>query len=160
MQSVNFEGSEISEYFESLLKNLKNKNRILKDAFSKFAYPDIMDHFHNEEGPQGSWPRRNERTQKAYDRIARGFRKAPKGTKRSDYSSTNKLLQLTGALERSINPRAILVRGDSVEVSSMVPYGNTHNQGNKTFNIPKREFLWLSQKSIDGILGFVLEQIK
>lgn len=58
------------------------------------------------------------------------------------------LLLRTGALRNSIYER---FSNTNAEVGTNMEYAATHNFGDKSRNIPKREFLWVSDKAIQMI---------
>ena len=74
-------------------EKVKNPYPLLRLGANTFGFQDIIDHFRQEKGPEGRWPRRKPSTQRAY-KI--------RGKKDARYSPTNRLLQLTVNLRKSL----------------------------------------------------------
>lgn len=134
---------------------LNNAQNVARD-FSKyllagvniFGFQDVMDHFSKESGPSGAWPKRKATTDRAYDILG------------GKYSSSNKLLQLTGGLRKELMPGSHNVtRRDrlSVEMYSTKVYSHRHDMG--TEGMPQREFLWLSDKAKGLMLTLIMDKM-
>ncbi len=88
-------------------------------------HKDVMEHFKAEQGPEGSW-----------EPIER----------------TGKILQDTGRLRASIKKTS---KKHEAQVATNVIYAATHNFGDDKRNIKKREFMYLSDKSIEDIIKYL-----
>lgn len=142
-------------FFNKLRFNLKNPLAKLKAGYATFGYKDIIDHFDKEEGEGGKkWKKRKASTQRAY-KLRNKYNKK--------YNPTNKLLQMTGALRQSIlsgkKTNVKNVGRSGILVFSRVKYGGVHNYGSNKKNIPKREFMWLSGKSTQQIVDYMVKEI-
>ena len=150
------------EFISNIDSRLKNPNKLLRTIYFTYGFKDIVQHFRDEEGSEGKWPPRSDRTNEMYDRINKG-----KGKNAGSYRSSNKLLQLTGKLRSSLlygeeraNNSSVTNHGQyAISIFSNVKYAGVHNYGYK--NIPQREYLWLSENAQElmcrGILNFVIE---
>lgn len=133
---------------KKLTKNVKDKIALLNSAFSVAGYKDVIQHFRDEKGPDGKWKKRSAFTNKMYDEIASGKRPPPIGTPRGAYSSSNKILQLTGNLRKTLSPTDTKSSGsDKIVFFSSTKYSGQHDEGLN--GLPKRKFMWLSGKAKD-----------
>ena len=119
-----------------------------------YGFADVDTHFREEIGPEGPWEPRSQRTQEAYAAISAGLRKTPRGASTADFNPTNKLLQMTGRLKTSINPKGIRNIPGGIEIFSNVQYSRVHQKGSKR-GIPKRDFLWLTERAKDKMLDLM-----
>src|SRR3990167_7444245 len=85
----------------SITGKLRSVSKLLRAVYGTIGYRDIIKHFEDESGPNGPWKPRSESTQKAYARIAAGFG-GPR-TNKAKYNPSNKILQLSGDLRKSIS---------------------------------------------------------
>jgi len=142
--------SEWSSYLKSVDSNLSKVTQHLKAAANTIGFRDIVGHFDDEMGPDGGWEPRSQKTNEAYDKRGGAYR------------SSNKLLQLTGNLRKSIVPgsgKSKIIGQGSVEMFAGTIYSKTHDEGDSTRNIPKREFMWISPKSQQDIANYLIEKI-
>lgn len=138
-------------FIRDISKKLKNAIKYLKVGASTYGFRDIIDHFRKEEGSDGKWPKRSAFTQRLYER---------KGKKDSRYNPSNRLLQLTGNLRKSLLPASGRVRPkgkNTVMLFTDVPYAAKHNYGEG--KIPQREFMWLSDQTTQKIVDYILGQV-
>lgn len=139
-----------------LEKQPSRANELLRAVFNVYGFADINDHFRNEEGPDGKWPKRSPVTQAIYEAIQSGKRKPPPGYARGSFSPSNKLLQLTGLMRQSLLPNGVKDAGrGSIRIIANTPYSGKHQDGDSTRRLPKRPFMWLS----DGALGKMAQMI-
>lgn len=112
--------------------------RVLKSLVSIFGLKDIQEHFRSEEGPDGKWPPLN----KKYDQWRRKKGKT-------------KMLQFTGRLRQSF---VMSVSGPPLisTIVNPVEYADKHDSGD---GVPRRQFMWLSRKSMDFIERGLVDQI-
>ena len=97
---------------------------------------DVMAHFSAEEGPEGAWKDWSPGTVKARQRGRGG----------------SKILQGSGIMRGSIRPES---QEKNARVFTNLIYAGVHNRGfpgpdslGRMLNIPKREFMWLSQAGL------------
>ena len=95
---------------------------------------DIIDHFENEQGPNGRWAPWSE---------AYRLQMAKKG------KAGNKILQDTGRLKGGWMPARYRKSKQGVLWFNPVKYAGAHDQG--TNRLPKRQFTWLSSKAMSNI---------
>lgn len=154
--AITIDMTEWERFFSSVTKKLENPTKLLEAAFGIFGFKDIDDHFRQESGPSGPWPKRSTFTDMYYDLIAAGKRQPPKGTAAGAYSSSNKLLQLTGALRKSILPANITTKSKNsiVVFSNISSYSGIHDTGGG--RIPQREFMWLSDNAKEKMGEYIL----
>ena len=126
--------SKAEKRFSEIEKRGKNP-AVAMTVISQMAYKQVMTNFDNEQGKRRDWPKWSRKTPKGGRQY---FNTRP--TKRGG----NKLLQDTGTLRLSIRPK---VEKDEAHVFTKTKYAGYHQFGTKT--IPKRDFLWISQKKIN-----------
>jgi hypothetical protein len=144
--------------FALISSNLKRAQKILKVAVQAFAFQDIIEHFRNEEGPDGKWSPRSPATQHRYAMINSGQWRPPKGMKAGSFNPSNKLLQLTGFLRQSIIPTNIKNEGnDGVRLFATAKYSGRHNDG--TGGMPKRSFMWASESAQEKMVNMIAQMV-
>lgn len=142
---------DLREWNQSLLGLLASMRRgaeMLRAAYMTTGFRDILRHFDEEEGPDGPWLERSDFTQQLYAAINRGeFGPYYNGIPASAYHPTNRLLQLTGNLRKSLLHGGDIKTLDShsIMVSSNVGYSGKHDLGDFIERIPPRPFMWLSE---------------
>jgi len=169
--SVTFESREIQDF----LANLTRKTKAIADMRKEYAallsaivYRDIMDHFANEEGSGGPWKGWSKSYSDAVDgKVA--FRTINGKVMAFDNSSGNfkkprergMILQNTGKLRNSFTPTKYKADGQGIrwynnaKTSSGFPYAYAHDTGGP--KLPKRDFMWLSDKAFDRIVEQTLQ---
>lgn len=148
------EDSDIKEFIKNLDKNLKtveNGKQEYIGLLSAIVFKDLIKHFENESSPEGKW--------KPWSKIYKEHMEV-RG------KGGNKILQDTGRLRQSFKPtkwRKVsngILWFNNAKTSKGFPYAFAHNEGGK--RLPKREFMWLSNSSINEIsektLAFMLEK--
>lgn len=157
--SIKLDMSEWEAFIASVKGKLKDGSKLLEAAFGVFGFQDIDKHFRDEQGPAGPWERRKPLTDAMYDLISAGKRQAPKGIAAGAFSSGNKLLQLTGALRKSILPANIRRKSnDSIAIfSNIKSYSGIHDRGGG--RIPQREFMWLSASAQEKMASYILAML-
>lgn len=137
---------------------------LLKVAMNTAGIADIVDHFKNEESPDGKWQHRAYQTEYRYAKIFDGDWKLPRGASRAQFNPSNKVLHHTNRLRGSILPANVKkLNATSIMVFSNVDYSGIHDNGGpfKAFGkysatMPKREFMWLSDKAQSRIAEIVM----
>lgn len=138
-------------FLRDMKKKLQDPFALLKVGAMTYGFKDIIDHFSKEEGPEGKWPKRKESTQKAY---------AIMGKRHAKYNPSNRLLQLTGNLRKSLLPTSGNTKQQGrygILLFTNVPYAGRHNYGEgKT---PKREFMFLSGPAQQQMVDLILSRV-
>lgn len=161
--TLTFDDLEVRRFIEALINSMRDVSAELKTAADQAGFPDIISHFRDERGPDGAWQPRSQMTNMIYDLISAGKRKAPKGIAAGAFSSSNKLLQLTGSLRQSVLPAR---KRDNLSVMLVAnkEYARIHDKGGQTrFGmIPARPFMWLSDNAMEKMaqifLGLMLNK--
>jgi phage gpG-like protein len=160
---LKLEDSDIRRWKSALQLRLKEFAPILKRMYAIYGFKDIVDHFSKERGPDGPWKPRAQFTQELYAAIRAGHAKPAPGVARGAYSPTNKLLQLTGNLRKSILPsNAKTLNSRTILVFANDPKGGQHDRGRTKWpKIPARPFMWLSngakRNMLDAAARMVLD---
>lgn len=164
--NLKFDDSEWRAFFE------RNKNRdwskVLQSVYATIGFKDVIDHFNKEEGPEGGWQRRKAETDYRYSKIGGGEWKTPAGFARGAFSSSNKVLQLTGNLRGGILPtNSERVSKTAIKVFNNVVYSGIHDRGGKfmawgkhSATMPKRSFMWLSNDAMERMAVAIMGLIK
>lgn len=150
MTGVHFDDHEWRGFINGFRREISQPNKLLRAAFSTAGFRDVIEHFRQAKGPDGPWEPRAASTQAAYAR---------KSKTDSRYRPSNRLLQLTGNLRGNFLPSNI----ESAGVATIVffnptPYAAAHNSGSKKKNLPKREFMWLSDAAQETMLNIILDK--
>jgi phage gpG-like protein len=106
-----------------------------------WGWKDILNHFKQEEGPDGRWAPVKEATLK---RLRKGKKKR-----------SHKILQDKGDL-RNRNVWRIVKEG--ILFSNNIGYAGAHNDPKRIW-MPKRKFLWLSETVLDKMRKYFLKYI-
>jgi len=158
---IHLDVSAWDQFLGRLSGNVRKATEILKVACSTIGFADIIGHFDDESGPDGPWPKRSANTDRIYDLIGSGKLRAPRGGRAGSYSSSNKLLQLTGKLRQTLNPGrgGVRVVGTAaVKMLAGTNYSRKHDEGDPSSYLPKREFMWLSGKGQQLMANFVRDK--
>ena len=132
MAKAILEDKEFRLFLNNVRNKLSNPKRSIAAAYGIFGYKDIIEHFRKEESPSGTWK--------------------PLKSRRG------KPLQDTGYLRNSIlasNYQSI--DNQSIKVFANAGYSGFHDQGTK--RIPKREFMWLSDKALTNMVKMIMDQV-
>lgn len=161
MPVARLESKEWSDFLTTLYKLVEKPEKLLRAAFATRGFRAIIENFRDEKGPDGAWPQRSDYTQKMYADIKSGLRKPPEGFSRASFNPTNKLLQLTGNLRKSIMPASLskqseMINQDTILIFSPVAYSGHHDEGDPSRNLPARPFMWLSEQAREDMAGIIL----
>jgi phage gpG-like protein len=157
---IEIDTSEWDSFLSKMVVNLKRAQVHLKVAAQAFAFQDIIAHFRDEEGPEGKWAPRSQETQRRYAMIQSGQWRPPKGARAGSFTPTNKLLQLTGDMRKSLMPTEGGIKNvgsDAVMLFSNAEYSGRHDMGGG--GIPARPFMWLSDATEEKMANTVLQLI-
>lgn len=143
---ASYDAKEVFKYFKDVSDITKKKSieKISKTLTAVVVFPDIIDHFQKEMGPDGQW--------KSWGRAyTRRMIEEGKGG--------NKMLQDTGNLRQSFKPGG--TSGTRVEKDSIVwfnnattsdgfPYAWWHDsqEASASRKSGPRKFMWLSNKAL------------
>lgn len=136
--------------FALIADNTSKIKNHLQAAANTIGFRDIVGHFDDEMSPDGKWEPRSQKTNEAYDKRGGAYR------------SSNKLLQLTGELRKSIIPgtgQSKIIGQGSVKMFAGTDYSRTHDEGDSSRNIPQREFMWISADGLQDITDYLIEKI-
>jgi len=148
-----YDASEIVLFLEEMkgLTTKKNLQRLVKPLSAVVVFPDIMDHFAKELGPDGKWSSWSAN-------YALKLRKQGKGG--------NRILQDTGFLRQSFFPgsktagarvgNGQILWFNSATTKSGFPYAAHHDAGKSDGQRP-RKFMWISDGALDKAAGLLLE---
>lgn len=138
-----------------------NANKILKAVFNVFGFKDIMEHFDKERGPEGPWaPWSEAYRQKREGKILKSVTRAELATIRQAGGGAPKILQLSGKTKQSIIPANVTDHGNSaIKVFALTEYSGQHDEGDPSKHLPKREFMWISEKASDLMLKGILDNM-
>lgn len=180
-----FENEEVKGFIDGIAKNVKNVSLYHKKyitLISAVVYRDVIDHFSKERGSQGPWQLWSkkyaelrlgafkEKKMSAFNRIGKAKTGAAKKKAREKYNSigTPKILQLTGKLRQNFAPTnwKSSLKGvywyNNAKTKGGFGYAQAHDEG--AGKLPKRDFMWLSEKALTDItnntLGFLIEEGK
>jgi len=133
MLDVNLSGiKEVRKEFNDMAERARNAKTVLEIIGAK-GFKDVIDHFAQEE----------DRDNKKWV-----------GLKYTRKRGGSKILQDTGRLRASIRWRTVK---DEAHIFTNVVYAGVHNFGYK--KIPKREFMWVSNKAKDSMVISLLRWI-
>ena len=154
-----FDSRVIDKYLSKLTTNFQEVSKLQTKyvgMLSALVFEDVMRHFENEEGPDGNW----EEWSDIYDAHMQKIGK-----------SGNKLLQDTGKLRQKMMPvmsgKATRISKDGItwynnaKSNKGFPIAYAHdNEKDSRSSLPRRSFMWLSDKGLDKIaqqtLSFIL----
>jgi len=141
------------------LEGLKNKltDKKIKAALSgvgEYLLLETDNCFREERAPDGQkWAPLKMSPKKLYKRR---FGRLPKPKQEDNYKMRRKILTDTGRLRGSITYQ---INGNQLRVGTNVIYARTHNQGDPSRSIPKREFLGLTQARINKIKQIIINEL-
>lgn len=138
-----FEGKEVEDFLKNLKAKLKPSSVLMKELggiISATVFQDIIDHFQQEEGPDGPWNEWSVSYRKQMERIGKG---------------NNRILQDTGRLRNSFTPGNYRAQSDGVlffnpaKTKRGFPYAAAHDEGGP--KLPQRRFMWLSDAALENV---------
>lgn len=145
---------EVREFIQGMDKNLKDVQNGKSEyigILSSIVFKDLIKHFESESGSEGKWKPWSDIYKKHMDNTGKGG---------------NKILQDSGRMRQSFKPTNWRKVKDGVlwfndaKTKKGFPYAFAHNEGGS--KLPKREFMWLSDKAMEDItqqtLAFILEK--
>jgi phage gpG-like protein len=149
-----FDDQEVKEFLRAVdknLKNIKDGHRKYTGLLSAIVYQDIMEHFENEAGSNGPWKQWSKFHRERMQEIGKGG---------------NKILQDSGRLRNNFKPTKVkktkegFLWFNDAKTKKGFPYAAAHDNGGS--KLPKRDFMWLSEKAMGRIeietLQFMLDE--
>lgn len=127
--------SEVRNFFNDMKKRAQKPEAVM-DIVAVKGWRDVVEHFKAEE-----------------DEDRKRWQPLKKPRKRGG----GKILQDTGLLRMSTGYRS---KGDEAQIYNNRNYARTHNEGDAKRNIPKRQFLWISDIARLSIFKTLLRYIK
>lgn len=139
---------EVTDFLKGLdtrLKEVKDGKKKFVGLLSAIVFGDVISHFEQEKGSDGKWKSWSSSYKKHMNQIGR---------------SGNKVLQFSGRLRQNFKPTDYKSSRDGINwfndaVTNGYPYAWGHNEGDG--KLPKREFMWLSDKAMDSITEKTLQ---
>jgi len=177
---IEFKSNEVQKWLKSLSKNtkqVKEKTKKYASVLAAIVYKDIIQHFDKEEGSKGKWQEWSSSYQLAIAGIV--FFRTIGGQKRMFFSedfknppkpprADGKILQDKGKLRQGFKPTSFRTGKEGItwfndaKTKSGFPYAFAHNEGGPI--LPKRDFMWISDKALDEVeeqtLKFILDEAK
>lgn len=150
--SFEFADAGLRKYLKEVTDNVgdfKAKHKKIVDSWAVFIFKDVMDHFAKEEGPDGRW----QKWTKAYET-------------RSKLRGHTKILQDSGFLRNNFKhanyrkvPDGVAWFNDA-QTKGGFPYAYAHdNDEAPRTRLPRRSFMWLSDKMLEKIAEVSLKFI-
>lgn len=166
---------QIKEYIGLIDKKLKDYKRLFA-VLSPFVYQDIIDHFAKEQGPDGKWKARSEFTKMAYEKQGKSGRKLLQvtGALRQSILPGQMVEKQSGSTAEyiaNIVYSGIHNYGGTIKAKGRFLYLPITKKGvnrapgakrnidfilTKSVTIPKREFMWLSNKKLEDMSNAIL----
>ncbi len=127
------------------LSKLKSLPKDMTPLMAPTIFGDVMDHFSQEKGPQGSWKPWSQSYKEYMQRIGK---------------SGNKILQDKGNLRQSLIPSKGKHKStkDAGIFYTKVKYAAIHNFG-KPGRMPQRRFMWISKQATDKLISIMLKHL-
>lgn len=148
-----FEGKEVDEFLKKLKAKAKPNATLMKElggVISATVFQDIMDHFNQEEGPDGAWTEWSKSYIEYMQRIGKGG---------------NKILQDSGRLRGGFLPGNYkpetggILFFNRAQTKTGFPYAAAHDAGGP--KLPQRKFMWISDGALENVaertLAWVLD---
>ena len=183
-ETLRFDFKEWDRPILSVLAGLSRKTDLLTKVFNVIGIRNLVKHFTDEMGPDGKWQNRSPKTDRQYFQIfhrgrlnadlkkkfknlgtayasgQRVYRSDVGGIPRSAFRVTNKILQLTGNLRKTmLKPTVEQIDNSTIRVSSTSPYGAAHDEGDSKKNLPKREFMWVDDKAKEAMVDAIADTL-
>jgi len=156
--TIVFQDKALKKTIEKLEENVNDAKGVDKKFYvfaSAIVFREIMNHFKEEQGSKGPWQERSNNPPNYYKDTIEG-------------EGFTKILQVSGNLRKSIMPirRNSQVRKvkdglmwyTNAKTVSGFPYAAAHDEG--WGKLPKRDFMWLSNKGLDRIAGMTLKKLE
>ena len=149
-----FDDKEVRDFLNNInskLKNIKDGKKEYTGLLSSIVYEDVKRHFEDEQGSKGPWKKWSKLYKEQMEKQGKGG---------------NKILQDNGRLRNNFKPSKVKKTNsgflwfNDAQTKSGFPYAAAHDKGGS--KLPKRDFMWLSEKAMNKIeeqtLQFILEK--
>ena len=157
---LKFDDASLRAWLTKMNASLRDLTPVLKRLYATMGFKDIIQHFKDESGPDGKWVKRAKSTQRHYAHVQAGLAEPAPGVARAAYSPTNKLLQMTGTLRKSILPtNTRTVNRTSILAFSNDPKSGKHDRGDSETRLPARPFMWLSNSAKQSIVDAAAKMV-
>lgn len=139
---ISYDATDIIKYVNELDAFVSDKNlsKLARKVSAPFVIKDINNHFEKMAGPQGKWPEWSIPYKERMIKLGKG---------------NNFILRDTRDLEKGMIPGNYRVGRGNVVWFNTVEYARRHDEG--TGGMPRRSFMWLSEKALDKIGSAALE---
>ena len=137
--------SEWKQFIHAMEGKLKNPNSMLTAAYSTAGHADIVRHFKDETGSDGSWRQRSWATQIHDALVYKGKVEPAPGTRRAWYQPDRPILTFSGKMRQAllVGKKDVRELGRGVvQAFNRMEYSGKHDRGEE--GLPKRDFMWLS----------------
>lgn len=150
-QTIALQDEKAQKFLAKAMKKVadaKDGGRAFGMALSAVVFQDIIDHFENEEGPDGPWEPWSKIYADAMSRRGKGG---------------NKILQDTGRLRQTFLPTSYRKVGEGIlwfnnaRTGSGFPYAAAHDEGGD--QLPARTFMWTSEDASERIAEVTLNYV-
>lgn len=134
--TVTIKDRQVRKYLNTVTDrfgNIDKKSRQYVGILSAIVLRDVIDHFEEEKDPKRRWQDWSKNYRKRMVKIGKGG---------------NMILQDTGRLKGGWQPTNYRTSRDGILWFNPVHYANTHDQGDRNRNIPRREFSWISDTAV------------
>jgi len=148
--AAEFEDKEVRAFLrnmDSRLKDIKGGRRQYASLISVLVFRDVIDHFKNEEGPEGKWKAWSDKYKFHMQKIGK---------------SGNLILTDDRTLVNNNRFGNFRNQSNGILFFNPTPYAEAHDEGSPKKNLPARPFMWLSKHAMDEIsqqtLAFMLDK--
>lgn len=155
-----FDDKEVRDFLNNInskLKNIKDGKKEYTGLLSSIVYEDVIRHFEDEQGSKGPWKKWSKLYKEQMEKQGKGG---------------NQILQDSGRMRNNMmtskawKPSKVkkvsngFLWFNNAQTESGFPYAAAHDKGGS--KLPKRDFMWLSEKAMNKIeeqtLQFILEK--
>jgi phage gpG-like protein len=145
------------------LRFFKGHRKALQRVFKQMRVPlreDLQRYATQESGPDGSWPKRKQETERRIKRRARFYTTTKRGKSPKGRSDKGRFVRASGPVRSTVTKRdmsqllgrlpvavSTTARGSTLTAQSKVPWSGVHNDGGVAGHgakIPQREFVFIS----------------
>jgi phage gpG-like protein len=143
------EDEDAKAFLKQAIRNVKkitDRTREYVNFLSPVVFQDIMAHFSEQRGSQGSWKKWSSVYKAHMQKIGKGG---------------NRILQDTGRLRGSFTPNNYKINSDAIvwfnpaRTANGFPYALAHDEGGP--KLPKRDYMWLSDTAKEKIETLTLK---
>lgn len=158
--AIGFAAELKDEEVKQWLKQLSAKIKKISDAnlpklaakFGTVIFADIMRHFSEQNGPNGSWEAWSSLYRKRQEKLGK--------------SQGSNMLKITGRLRNSMSPNKYKKTSDALmwynpaKTASGFAYAYAHdNDEEPRKQLPQRKFMWISRDAFDKLAMITLEEL-